>query len=62
MFFFKKRDYINPNNLNLKEKLVKIKRVCKVTKGRRDFSFSTIVVKGDLNGIVGYGIGKAKDI
>ncbi|MDH3004922.1 MAG: 30S ribosomal protein S5 [Candidatus Shikimatogenerans sp. JK-2022] len=53
---------INPINLNFKEKLVKIKRVCKVTKGRRDFSFSSIVVKGDCQGIVGYGMGKSRDI
>ncbi|WGH25488.1 MAG: 30S ribosomal protein S5 [Candidatus Shikimatogenerans bostrichidophilus] len=58
----KNKRFINPYNLNLKEKLVKIKRVCKVTKGRRDFSFSSIVVKGNYNGIVGYGIGKSKDI
>lgn len=58
----KKKDFININNLNLKEKLVKIKRVCKVTKGRRDFSFSSIVIKGNYKGIVGYGIGKSKEI
>lgn len=62
MFFLKKKFFINPNNLNLKEKLVKIKRVCKVTKGRRYFSFSSIVVKGNYNGIVGYGMGKSKEI
>ncbi|WGH25401.1 MAG: 30S ribosomal protein S5 [Candidatus Shikimatogenerans bostrichidophilus] len=60
MLIIKKKDFINKNNL--KEKLVKIKRVCKVTKGRRDFSFTTIVVKGNFKGIVGYGIGKSKEI
>ncbi|MDH3005159.1 MAG: 30S ribosomal protein S5, partial [Candidatus Shikimatogenerans sp. JK-2022] len=57
-----KKDFINPNNLNLKERLVKIKRVCKVTKGRRDFSFTSIVIKGNYKGIEGYGIGKSKEI
>ncbi|WOX79153.1 30S ribosomal protein S5 [Candidatus Shikimatogenerans bostrichidophilus] len=47
---------------DIKEKIVKIKRVCKVTKGRRDFSFTCIIVKGNYNGIVGYGMGKAKEI
>ncbi|WGH25767.1 MAG: 30S ribosomal protein S5 [Candidatus Shikimatogenerans bostrichidophilus] len=62
MFFLKKKKIINFNNLELNEKLVKIKRVCKVTKGRRDFSFSTIVIKGNNKGIVGYGMGKSKEI
>ncbi|WGH26656.1 MAG: 30S ribosomal protein S5 [Candidatus Shikimatogenerans bostrichidophilus] len=62
MFYFKKKNFINPNNLKLKEKIVKIKRVCKVTKGRRYFSFSTIIVVGNNNGIIGYGMGKSKDI
>ncbi|WGH28144.1 MAG: 30S ribosomal protein S5 [Candidatus Shikimatogenerans bostrichidophilus] len=62
MFILKKKNIINHYNINLKEKLVKIKRVCKVTKGRRDFNFSSIVVKGDSNGIIGYGVGKSKEI
>ncbi|BBA17303.1 30S ribosomal protein S5 [Blattabacterium cuenoti] len=45
----------------LKEKLIGVTRVCKVTKGRRYFSFSAIVIKGNENGIVGYGFGKSKE-
>ncbi|WP_185864276.1 30S ribosomal protein S5 [Blattabacterium cuenoti] len=48
-------------NLELKERLVGVTRVCKVTKGRRYFSFSAIVIKGNENGLVGYGFGKSKD-
>lgn len=48
-------------NLELKERLVGVTRVCKVTKGRRYFSFSAIVIKGNENGIVGYGFGKSKE-
>ncbi|WGH27152.1 MAG: 30S ribosomal protein S5 [Candidatus Shikimatogenerans bostrichidophilus] len=62
MFNFKNKNIINHNNLKLKEKLVKIKRVCKVTKGKRDFNFCSIIVKGNNNGIIGYGIGKSKEI
>ena len=46
----------------LKDKLVAINRVTKVTKGGRTFSFSAIVVVGDENGIVGHGLGKAKEV
>lgn len=46
----------------LKEKLVNLNRVAKVTKGGRTFSFSAIVVVGDGNGSVGHGIGKARDV
>lgn len=48
-------------NLDLKEKLVVVNRVCKVTKGRRYFSFTALVIKGDKKGLVGYGFGKAKE-
>ncbi len=53
---------IRTTDLELKEKLVAIKRVTKVTKGGRTFSFSAIVVVGDENGIVGYGLGKSKEV
>jgi len=48
--------------LNIKERLIKILRVCKVTKGRRYFTFSCIMVVGNYAGIVGYGIGKSTQI
>lgn len=61
MLEFKKIEKIKLNNLELKERLVVVKRVCKVTKGRRYFSFSAVVVKGDEKGIIGYGFGKSKE-
>ncbi|WGH25030.1 MAG: 30S ribosomal protein S5 [Candidatus Shikimatogenerans bostrichidophilus] len=62
MIIKKKKLFFSFNNLSIKEKVVKIKRVCKVTKGRREFSFTSIVVKGDNKGLVGYGVGKSKEI
>ncbi len=50
------------NDLELKDRLVAINRVTKVTKGGRTFSFSAIVVVGNENGIVGYGLGKAGEV
>jgi len=49
-------------DLELKDRLVAINRVTKVTKGGRAMSFSAIVVVGDENGIVGYGLGKASEV
>ncbi|WP_394349360.1 30S ribosomal protein S5 [Phaeodactylibacter luteus] len=46
----------------MKEKLVNLNRVAKVTKGGRTFSFAAIVVVGDGNGTVGHGLGKARDV
>ncbi|WP_185871451.1 30S ribosomal protein S5 [Blattabacterium cuenoti] len=52
---------IKHSGSELREKLIGVTRVCKVTKGRRYFSFSAIVIKGNENGIVGYGFGKSKE-
>ena len=49
-------------DLELKDRLVGIQRVTKVTKGGRTFSFSAIVVVGNEDGIVGYGLGKANEV
>jgi len=48
--------------MELKDKLVSVQRVTKVTKGGRTFSFSAIVVVGNEKGVVGYGLGKAKEV
>lgn len=53
---------VKSSEIELKDKLVSIQRVTKVTKGGRTFSFSAIVVVGNESGVVGYGLGKAKEV
>ena len=53
---------VKTTDLELKDRLVSIQRVTKVTKGGRTFSFSAIVVVGNESGIVGYGLGKANEV
>ncbi|MCF0209963.1 MAG: 30S ribosomal protein S5 [Bacteroidales bacterium] len=53
---------VKSGEIEFQDKLVSINRVTKVTKGGRTFSFSAIVVVGNGNGIVGYGLGKAKEV
>ena len=53
---------VKTTDIELKDRLVAINRVTKVTKGGRTFSFSAIVVVGNEDGIVGWGLGKASEV
>jgi small subunit ribosomal protein S5 len=56
------REKIDASELELKDTLVSISRVTKVVKGGKNLSFSALVVIGDGHGVVGFGIGKAKEV
>ena len=55
-------EFVKPGGLDLKDRLVSIQRVTKVTKGGRAFGFSAIVIVGNEEGVVGHGLGKAKEV
>jgi small subunit ribosomal protein S5 len=57
-----KNEFVKPGGLDLKDRLVSIQRVTKVTKGGRAFGFTARVIVGDENGVVGHGLGKSKDV
>jgi small subunit ribosomal protein S5 len=56
------REKIDPSQMDLKDTVVSIGRVTKVVKGGKNMSFSALVVIGDGAGVVGFGIGKAKEV
>jgi len=56
------RDKIDASQLDLKDTVVSINRVTKVVKGGKNLSFSALVVVGDGHGVVGFGVGKAKEV
>ncbi len=56
------RQRINASELDIKDTVVSINRVTKVVKGGKNLSFSALVVVGDGHGVVGFGVGKAKEV
>ena len=58
----KARERIDPSQLDIKDNVVSINRVTKVVKGGKNLSFSALVVVGDGHGVVGFGVGKAKEV
>ena len=56
------RERIDPSQLDIKDTVVAINRVTKVVKGGKNLSFSALVVVGDAHGVVGFGIGKAREV
>lgn len=53
---------VKSSEIELKDRLVTVNRVTKVTKGGRAFTFAAIIVVGDEAGVVGHGLGKAKEV
>lgn len=62
MLGYKNIEKVKPAGIELTDRLVGVQRVTKVTKGGRAFGFSAIVVVGDGKGVVGYGLGKSKEV
>src|ERR1700757_1600679 len=56
------KEIVKTTDIELKDKLVAVNRVTKVTKGGRHFSFAAIVVVGNEKGVIGYGLGKANEV
>jgi len=56
------KNRVKSSDIELKDRLVAVNRTTKVTKGGRTFTFAAIVVVGNENGVVGYGLGKAKEV
>jgi small subunit ribosomal protein S5 len=59
---YRTRERIDPSQLDIKDTVVSINRVTKVVKGGKNLSFSALVVVGDGHGVVGFGVGKAKEV
>lgn len=59
---YKSAEIVKPSGMDLKDRLVGVQRVTKVTKGGRAFGFSAIVVVGNEDGVVGHGLGKSKEV